>query len=116
MNPPFYYVQLRNGQPAIARALTDKESAPPWGLIGLRRLPEKYFGIGDPELWLASGHWREDREPHDFDILIAGGIVNFGQLSVGTPPDQAPLPEGHPAQAAWIETAIRNYLKTHAPL
>ena len=113
MNPPFFYVQLRNGQPAIARALTNEESAPPWGLIGLRRSPEKYFAIGDPELWFASGHWREDREPHPFDILIAGGIVNFGQLSVGTPPNQAPLPEDSPAQEHPLETIIRKILETH---
>ena len=113
MNPPFFYVQLRNGQPAIARAITTKESAPPWGLLGFRHYVENYFQIGDPELWLVSGHWREDGQPHPFDIVIAGGIVNFGQLSVGVPANQTPLPGDHPAQENWIETAIRDYLKTH---
>ena len=116
MHPPFYFCQLRNGQPAIDRALTNEEAAPPWGLLGFRNHSEKLFQYGDPELWQITGRWREDNELHPFDIVIAGGVVNFGRPSAGTPPDQAPLPEGHPAQATWIETAIRDYLKTHAPL
>jgi hypothetical protein len=113
VNPPFFYVQLRNGQPAIARAITTKESAPPWGLLGFRHYAENYFQIGDPELWQITGHWREDMQPHPFDILAAGNIVRFDQPSAAVPSNQAPLPVTHPAQENWIETAIRDYLKTH---
>ena len=113
MHPPFYFVQLRNGQPAIARVITNEEAAPPWGLLGFRQHSEKFFQLGDPELWPLTGHWREDWESHPFDIIIAGGVVNFGQPDTGAPSNQAPLPESHPAQENWIEQTIRSHLKAH---
>ena len=116
MHPPYYYVRLRNGQPAIARALTTEEAAPPWSLLGFRPHVEKFFQAGDPELWQITGHWKEDCEPHDFDILLAGGMVGFSQPGAAMPSNQAPLPESHPEQNNWIEETIRSFLKTHGPI
>ena len=56
-------VFLRNGEAAfVTGRLRDPESA--FTMIGHRASAPAVV-----ELWTEEGHWREDRDPHHFDIV-----------------------------------------------
>ena len=74
MIPQQLPVALRNGTGA---AITGRVDAGVFRLAG-------YHETGTYDLWQETGHWREDKTPHPFDIVHGAGITFPASKDVAT--------------------------------